>query len=94
MTAGSTEWVTLGLCVFTLAVSTWFVFYAIRWIRAVANVELEASQEMRMLIHDLMSRDPQLEEPLRMALFKVDDWDRKMRRLRLVTFGTIFREKP
>jgi hypothetical protein len=87
-------WIALTLCWATLAASALLIVKAVLWIRALAQVDTEISEELRFLIHDLKSRDPQLEEALDVALFKLDDWEKRMNRVRLVTFLNVVKRKP
>jgi hypothetical protein len=78
----------------TLVLAITFTVQAVRWIRALVKADTEISDELRLIIEDLRSRDPQLEDVLELSLHKLDDWERRMQRLRHLTLLTLVRRKP
>lgn len=77
-----------------LAIAIYFTVQAVRWIRGMVKADTEISEELRLIIEDLRNRDPQLEDVLELSLHKLDDWERRMQRLRHLTLLTLVVKKP
>lgn len=80
------EWTVLGVCVITLLAAIGVHIQTMRWIRRMVAADTELMSQLRMVMKDVLSRDPQIAESIELALHELDDWDKRIRRLGTVAF--------
>lgn len=68
-------------CGVLLAVAFWLCKRINQNLIARATSELELIGHVRLTMQDLLSRDPQIAEPLEVALLELDRWEREARRM-------------
>ena len=85
MTDPSTLWLLFGAfyiaCGGLLAVAFWLCKRINHNLIARATSELELIGHLRLTMQDLLSRDPQIAEPLEVALLDLDRWEQEARRM-------------
>lgn len=92
----SVELLLLIMTVALLAASIYTLGLATRWTRAMAEQELEVLQQLRLITDDVRRISPELEETLSVGLLQLDDWERRVQRVRKVSAWTLlnFRRRP
>ena len=81
-----TQYIPLALCFLVLAFAVLVHLQSLRWIRGMAKADAEISRELRLIIHDMISMNPYIEEQLQVALHQLDDWEKRMEKVRMSAF--------
>lgn len=80
------EWSLVGLCILTLVTSVGVHVQTLRWTRRMVATDRELMGQLRLVMEDVLSRDPQLAEPIELALHELDDWEKRMNYVGKVSF--------
>lgn len=75
----TSEWALVAVCVLALLFAIGVHLQTLRWIRRMVAADREITARLRLVMEDVLIRDPQLAESIELALHELDDWDKRMR---------------